>query len=128
MPIHKINVNLTSIASEQPNSDVPCGTCVLCCQILSPYLTPEELNSGLYPISLVMPSNDVLAMDPDAGPVVTIFKNPDGGCSLFKDGSCSIYDHRPLACRQFDCRKRHHPKTDARGMELSKTHPIEEKP
>ena len=36
---------------------------------------------------------------------------------MFVDGKCSIYEDRPLACRQFDCRKGHHPKTDKIAME-----------
>ena len=115
--IHKINVNLSSVESTDPPVDVPCGTCTLCCQILSPYLTPEEVNSGLYPISLVSPTPDLLARDPQVGPVVTMFKNPQGGCSMFQDGKCTIYDRRPSACRKFDCRKGHHVKTNAVAKE-----------
>lgn len=118
MQIHKIRINLSSVVSVEPESDVPCGSCTLCCQLLSPYLTPQEISSGLYPISLVQPDQSLKTVDPEVGPVVTIYKNPAGGCSLFIDGKCSIYEHRPLACRQFDCRKGHHPKTSDRGREL----------
>lgn len=111
MNIQKINVNLTSITNNEPISDVPCGTCTLCCQVLSPHLTPAEVSSGKYPISLTMPSAELLTKDPSVGPIVTMFKNQKGGCSMFVDGRCSIYHDRPIACRQFDCRKGHHPKT-----------------
>jgi len=30
---------------------------------------------------------------------------------MFIDGKCSIYEYRPKSCRQFDCRKHHHPAT-----------------
>lgn len=111
MNIYKIiNINLTSVSTDEPISDVPCGECTMCCQLLAPYLTPEEVTSGKYPISLVNPSREQLLQNPNIGPTVTIYKNPTGGCSLFIDGKCSIYEHRPLACRQFDCRKGHHPK------------------
>ena len=86
MNINKINVNLVSIVSEEPISDVPCGSCTLCCEILSPYLTPEEINSGKYPISLVEPTDDVLSVDPTIGPIITMFKNKHGGCSMLIDG------------------------------------------
>lgn len=27
-----------------------------------------------------------------------------GHCPMLKEGSCSIYEHRPLTCRSYDCR------------------------
>lgn len=110
--INKINVNLTTISSNESIADVPCGTCTLCCELLAPHLTPEEVSSGLYPISLTMPTPEILAKDPTVGPVITMFKNEKGSCAMFIDGKCSIYEKRPLACRQFDCRKGHHKKTN----------------
>lgn len=115
--IFKQGVNLSSVVTDAPRADVPCGSCTLCCRLLSPHLTPEEISSGKYPISLVQPSEDMLRLDPDCGPVVTMFKNKHGGCSMFIDGACSIYEDRPMACRQFDCREGHHPKTDAIARE-----------
>ena len=105
-----ININLTSIGSDEPIEDVPCGTCTKCCEMLAPYLTPEELSSGLYPLSLTQPDPAQLINNPNVGPIVTIFKKKSGGCGMFIDSKCSIYDYRPIACRQFDCRKGHHPK------------------
>jgi len=105
-----ININLTSIGSDEPIEDVPCGTCTKCCEMLAPYLTPDELSSGLYPLSLTQPDPAQLINNPNVGPIVTIFKKKSGGCGMFIDGKCSIYDYRPIACRQFDCRKGHHPK------------------
>jgi Fe-S-cluster containining protein len=50
--------------------------------------------------------------NPNVGPLVAMFKKtPTGGCSMFIDGKCSIYDYRPKSCRQFDCRSHHHPAT-----------------
>jgi Fe-S-cluster containining protein len=105
-----ININLTSIGSDEPIENVPCGTCTKCCEILAPYLTPDELSSGLYPLSLTQPDPAQLIDNPNVGPIVTIFKKKSGGCGMFIDNKCSIYDYRPIACRQFDCRKGHHPK------------------
>jgi Fe-S-cluster containining protein len=108
MPIIRIiPINLTSVESEEPIVNVPCGSCTVCCEMLSPFLTPEEVQSGLYPITLLNP--DPTHGD-DAGPTVALFRKPSGGCSMLIDKKCSIYDYRPLACRQFDCRKGHHPK------------------
>lgn len=110
--IHKRNINITSIVSTEPESVVPCGSCNACCKLLAPHLTPNEVSSGKYPISLIQPTPEMIMRDPTVGPVVTMFKNKDGGCSMFIDNKCSIYNDRPIACRIFDCRKGHHPKTD----------------
>ena len=112
MNINKVNVKLTSISNSEPISDVPCGSCNLCCNILAPYLTPEEVSSGKYPISLVQPTEEMLTIDPTIGPIVSMFKSKHGGCSMLVDDKCSIYEDRPIACRQYDCRKGHHPKTN----------------
>ena len=104
-----ININLTSVSSDEPIENVPCGDCVLCCVTLSPYLTPQEIASGLYPLSLIQPSEEQLRDTPEIGPMVTLYRKKEGGCGMFVDGKCSIYDYRPLSCRQFDCRKGHHP-------------------
>ena len=95
-----ININLISITTDEPFSEVPCGSCTVCCEKLAPFLTPEEINSGLYPLSLIE--------SPD-GPVVTLYRKKEGGCGMFINSKCSIYEYRPKACRQFDCRKNHHP-------------------
>lgn len=103
------NINLTSIASNEPIEDVPCGPCVKCCELLSPYLTPDEISSGVYPISIINPADDHVVSNPNCGPTVTMFKNKGGGCSMLVDKKCTIYYNRPIACRQFDCRKGHWP-------------------
>lgn len=113
-----ININLTSVDSPDPISDVPCGTCTKCCEVLTPFLTPEEVSSGLYPLSLIQPDKNILQENPNVGPLVAMFKkSPTGGCSMFIDGKCSIYDIRPKSCRQFDCRKHFHPATIAVAKE-----------
>lgn len=104
-----ININLTSIGSDELPEDVPCGTCTLCCEKLSPFLTPEEVASGLYPLSLLQPDEVQLQDNPNIGPIVVLYRKKEGGCGMFIGGKCSIYDYRPKACRQFDCRKGHHP-------------------
>jgi Fe-S-cluster containining protein len=104
-----VSVNLTSVTTDEPIEDVPCGTCTRCCELLAPNLTPEEISSGKYPLSLTAPSPNDVALNPNVGPIVTIFKKNGGGCNMFIDSKCSIYEYRPIACRQFDCRKGHHP-------------------
>ena len=104
-----ININLTAVLSEEPIAEVPCGKCTRCCEMLAPFLTPEEIASGKYPLSLIQSSVEELRRNPHIGPMVSIYKRNGGGCGMFIDGKCSIYEDRPLACRQFDCRKGHHP-------------------
>lgn len=120
--IESIDTTLNCLVSDEPMAEVPCGRCTLCCQILSPFLTPEEVSSGKYPISLVQ-------SELTSGPVVTMFKNENGGCSMFQDGKCSIYEDRPISCRRFDCRKGHHPRTNSVAFEkfgVSTYHPLQQ--
>ena len=105
-----ININLTSISSDEPLENVPCGNCTLCCEKLSPFLMPEEVASGLYPLSLIQPSPAEMLANLNIGPIVSLYRKKEGGCGMFVNGKCSIYEYRPMACRQFDCRKGHHPK------------------
>lgn len=104
-----ININLTSVGSNEVIADVPCGSCTMCCEKLSPFLTPEEVASGLYPLSLINPSPEQLRENSQIGPVVVLYRKKEGGCGMLIDKKCSIYEYRPVACRQFDCRKGHHP-------------------
>lgn len=80
--------------------DVPCGDCRACC------------TSGMF-IHVGPEEQDALAHIPDA----LLFDAPgappghrlmgyseQGHCPMFKDNRCTIYAHRPLTCRQFDCR------------------------
>jgi Fe-S-cluster containining protein len=108
-----ITINLTSVDSGAPISDVPCGNCTKCCEVLTPFLTPDEVTSGLYPLSLIQPDKNMILENPNVGPLVAMFKKtPTGGCFMFIDNKCSIYDHRPRSCRQFDCRTQNHPETN----------------
>ncbi len=106
--IYKIEDDIICIVGEGPASDVPCGTCFACC-LISPFLSPEEVLSKKYPISLEKSEFGLDAM---------MYKDPvTGACSMLKDNRCSIYDDRPMACRQFDCRKGHHPSTNKIAQE-----------
>jgi Fe-S-cluster containining protein len=100
------NVKLVTIERDLEVSDVPCQTidCTLCCEMLSPYLTENEVKSGKYIFTLM--NNDVDPMKP-----IIAIPRTETGCIYFGvDRRCKIYEDRPLACRQFDCRKGHHPR------------------
>lgn len=110
-PVYNIlPIKLVSVTTDEVIEDVPCGECTRCCETLAPYLTPEEISSGKYPLSFTAPDDALRNFDSEAGPVVTIYRKPTGGCGMFVNGKCSIYEDRPKSCRQFDCRKGHHPK------------------
>lgn len=90
-----------AIERDEPISDVPCGDCHACCVNLSPILTPQEFMTAKYMYTM-------LQSPEDAAPTIAVPRD-NTGCFYLKSGKCSIYDDRPLACRQFDCRKGHYP-------------------
>ena len=67
-----------------------------CCkQLTIVEVEPDELNEYM----LVEPT----VPDPE---VYILRSRPDGACiHLTKDNRCGIYEHRPRACRDFDCRQ-----------------------
>jgi Fe-S-cluster containining protein len=80
--------------------DVRCGDCVACCT--SSYfihIRPEETRTTarinkklLFPAPGLPKGNVLLGYD------------RDGRCPMLIEGRCSIYEHRPLTCRSYDCR------------------------
>lgn len=104
-----------TIKNDFPISDVPCGSCFDCCSKLTPHLTDEEFKSGKYAYTFMQsPISDE--------PVITIPKAVHGGCMYLVDNKCSIYDDRPISCRQFDCRtvETSHPKVSNKFEEIKK--------
>lgn len=106
MKLKTHHVKAITIERDIEVSDVPCQKidCTLCCEMLSPYLTEAEMKSGKYIFTF---------MNNDADPFTPVIAVPrvETGCIYFgADRKCKIYEDRPLACRQFDCRKGHHPK------------------
>jgi len=100
------------VETDFPASDVPCGTCVDCCSKLAPYLTEEEFLSGQYVYTFTK-------ADGANKPVITVPKAEHGGCMYFVNERCSIYEKRPFACKQFDCRtpETSHPKITNKFVE-----------
>lgn len=99
-----IPIQAIIVESEEELSDVPCLTvnCTECCEKLTPYLTEKEILSGKYVYTLINAGGE--------NPVFAIPRIESGCVYLNERKECTIYNHRPLACRQFDCRKGHHPK------------------
>ena len=81
-------------------TDVPCGDCAACCR--SSYfihIHPEEKSTVeridkrlLFPAPGLPRGHKILGYD------------ETGRCPMFVNHSCSIYEYRPLTCRQYDCR------------------------
>ncbi len=88
-----------ALRGEQP-STVPCGDCSACCTSSQfVHVGPEETDALahipaalLFAAPLRPPGHVVLGYD------------ERGHCPMLADGRCSIYDHRPRACRTYDCR------------------------
>jgi hypothetical protein len=84
----------------QHGSDVPCDGCTACCtasQFVP--IEPDEAETLAHiPAELLFPaprrprSHLLLGYD------------ERGHCPMLVDGGCSIYEHRPRACRTYDCR------------------------
>ena len=67
---------------------VDCGECHECCRFFNIPLSPYECT---------------WIEHEDTDDMMYIKKKPDGSCIYLKDGKCSIYDNRPIACREYDC-------------------------
>jgi uncharacterized protein len=86
--------------SGRGTSDVPCDGCTACCRA-SQFVTiaPDETDTLAHvPPSLVSP-----APGAPSGHVVMGYDGR-GHCPMLVDDRCSIYPHRPRACRTYDCR------------------------
>ncbi len=81
-------------------TDVACGECIACC-ISSQFVhvRPEESRT------LDRIRKDLLVAAPGL-PMghVLLGYDKNGFCPMMVNGKCSIYEHRPLTCRNYDCR------------------------
>ncbi|HEY1737326.1 MAG TPA: YkgJ family cysteine cluster protein [Acidimicrobiia bacterium] len=82
------------------SSDVPCDGCTACCTA-SQFVPvdPDESDALAHiPGDMLFPAP---GMPPDH---LLMGYDAHGACPMFVDGGCSIYEHRPRACRVYDCR------------------------
>lgn len=80
--------------------DVPCGDCTACCRASQfIHVGPDEADALAHiPAEILVPA-------PGAPPGTRVMGyDEDGCCPMFDGERCSIYDHRPRACRTYDCR------------------------
>ena len=92
--------SIRDVFKDKCDALVSCGTCTACCassQFIHIFAhetdaisrIPEKL---LYPAPLLPQGTLLLGYD------------EKGRCPLLRRARCSIYDHRPLTCRSYDCR------------------------
>jgi uncharacterized protein len=84
----------------EQGSEVPCGGCTACCRA-SQFIPigPDETGTlARVPAALRFP-----APGRPAGHVLLGY-DEHGRCPMLVGNGCSIYEHRPRACRTYDCR------------------------
>lgn len=79
--------------------DVPCDGCTACCRSgkLIP-VEPDEVDALAH-----IPADCLLPMPGQPGRKV-LRHDESGRCSQLTPEGCSVYAHRPRACRIYDCR------------------------
>jgi uncharacterized protein len=85
----------------EADADVPCGDCCACCSTSHfVHIGPEERETLVrVPRELLFPAPGM-----PVGHVLLPYDDR-GRCPLLDTGGrCTIYDHRPLTCRTYDCR------------------------
>jgi uncharacterized protein len=91
---------MTAALRGDAGSDVPCDGCTACCTSSQfVHIGPDETDTLAHiPAELLFP-----APQRPPGHVVLGY-DERGHCPMLVDDACSIYEHRPRACRVYDCR------------------------
>jgi Fe-S-cluster containining protein len=84
---------------ENGSIDVPCDGCTACCT--SGQLIPVEPDDA---DALAHLPADALEPMPGQPGLRVLRHDAEGRCSQLTDAGCSVYAHRPRACRTYDCR------------------------
>ncbi len=81
-------------------ADVPCDGCTACCRASQfVHVDPDERDALAHiPAELLFPAPGL-----PPGHMVMGY-DEHGACPMLVNGACSIYEHRPRACRTYDCR------------------------
>lgn len=82
------------------DAEVACGGCTACCTSFQfVHIGPDEDDTlACVPRDLLFPAPRM----PDGH--VVLGYDERGHCPMLVDDRCSIYEHRPRACRTYDCR------------------------
>ena len=93
-------VGMQAAIRGERESVVPCGGCTACCtsgQFV--HVDPDEADALAHiPAELLFPAPEL----PEGH--VLLGYDERGHCPMLRDGACTIYEHRPRACRTYDCR------------------------
>jgi Fe-S-cluster containining protein len=89
---------------------VACGACRACCRGDAIVLHPEHGDDPTQYETVPMPEADQKSLDRNLGirrnRVLMLKHGADGNCIYLDEKTgCTIYDRRPLICRQFNCAK-----------------------
>ncbi len=93
-------VAIRASLSDRRDMDVPCGGCTACCRSHQfVHVDADETDTLAHiPEALLFPA-------PGGSPGSRVLGyDADGRCPMLVDDRCSIYEHRPRACRTYDCR------------------------
>lgn len=95
--------------------DVPCGDCSACCTESLVVLNPSNGDNP-----------NILTRHQVVGPALVLDRDANGVCVYLEDGRCSVWAHRPLVCRAFDCRGLYRSKTRAERRRMVKNGEIQQ--
>jgi Fe-S-cluster containining protein len=93
-------VDINTAIDQGSEMTVPCGSCAACCSAAQfIHIAPDERKTlARIPKELLFPAPRM-----PKGHVLLGY-DEHGRCPMFTGGACSIYEHRPKACRTYDCR------------------------
>ncbi len=89
-----------AVVRHEREADVPCGDCTGCCtSSYFVHIGPDEADTlQRIPPALLFPAPGL------ADGHVLMGYDERGHCPMLVDGACTIYEHRPRTCREYDCR------------------------
>jgi len=92
--------DIAAALRDESDSDVPCDGCTACCRSSQfIHIGPDESETlARIPGELLFP-----APGWPRGHLVLGY-DERGHCPMLIDDRCSIYEHRPVTCRTYDCR------------------------
>ena len=85
---------------DESGADVPCRECIACCTTSHfVHVRPDETDALAH-----IPRELLFAAPGLPRGNVLLGYDKDGRCPMVTSDGCSIYEHRPLTCRNYDCR------------------------
>ena len=85
---------------DESGADVPCGECIACCTTSHfVHVRPDEADALAH-----IPRELLFAAPGLPRGNVLLGYDENGRCPMVAGDGCSIYEHRPLTCRNYDCR------------------------